>query len=85
MIEILVLSVAGILGLIFCYCFLVKYHTRHLGPGPQPGHRNSENKRRKRKEVVNTDTWTTGEILQFKRAIDGMPVEQKNQLTKGQW
>lgn len=52
MIEILVYTVASILAIIFCYGFLIKYHTRHIGPGPQAVHRNLNNERRKRREVI---------------------------------
>lgn len=51
----------------FAYQFLDKYHTRHIGPGPQPSHRHISNKRSKRRGVVVVD-FDTQEITKLKKA-----------------
>ncbi len=50
----------------FIYIFLDKYHTRHIGPGPQRGgHRHPENIHRSRKEVVTSESLSTVDILKI--------------------
>lgn len=50
----------------FVYIFLDKYYTRHIGPGPlKASHRHPEDVRRKRKEVVTSDSLSTVDILKI--------------------
>ncbi len=72
MTAVVALSATG-LTILFCYNFLYKYYTLHLGNPPYPRsgrHRHESNSRHKSKHAAEEDIISTGDIINtFKESL----------------